>query len=493
MGEEILINVTPMETRVALVENSLLQEIFIERHHNRGHVGDIFYGKVVRVMPGMEAAFVDIGWDKAAFLHSSDIAAIDSDGFEVRDEPAKTIQALLREGQFIIVQVVKDAISSKGARLTTHLTLPSRNLVYLPRSKHRGISQRLEDEAERDRLMAQLQACLEIEKWDDSGGFIIRTAAEGVGAEEFFEEIKFLRRLWSKVEQRIAKTDKISPVYSEVPLYIRSMRDFIAPQVEKIRIDNQQSFLQSKKFLDEFVPEASGIIEEYVDGSSLFDLYGIEDEINRALGRQIKLKSGGDLVIDQTEAMTTIDVNTGGFIGSSNHAETILKTNLEAATAIARQLRLRNLGGIIILDFIDMQDAEHQRQVQRALAKSLEKDRARTSISDISPLGLIEMTRKRTRESLGEILNTPCAVCAGSGRKKSAETVCYEIFRAILRLGRTHKNATLRVLASQLVVDRLLDEELNTLAELQELVAMTVKYEVDPMYTQEQFDVVVSG
>lgn len=493
MSEEILINVSVMETRVALIENGLLQEIFIERHNKRGHVGDIFHGKVVRVMPGMEAAFVDIGWDKAAFIHASDIAAIDSDGFETRDESPQTIQSLLREGQFIVVQVAKDAISTKGARLTTHLTLPSRNLVYLPRSKHLGISQRLENEEERNRLMAQLQECLQTDGWDNHGGFIIRTAAEGVGGEEFTKDIKFLKRLWSKVDQRIAKTDKISEVYSEVPLYMRTVRDLIAPQVEKIRVDDQQTFLQIKQFLEDFVPESSTRVEAYVGGRPIFDLHGIEDEINKALGRKVKLKSGGDLVIDQTEAMTTIDVNTGGYIGSSNHAETILKTNLEAATAIARQLRIRNLGGIIILDFIDMQDAEHQRQVHRMMAKALEKDHARTSISEISRLGLIEMTRKRTRESLGQILNTDCAACAGRGTQKSVETVCYEIFREIIRLARAYENDSLLVMASQLVVDRLLDEESDTLAELQELVARTVKFEVEPMYTQEQFDVVLSG
>lgn len=493
MSEEILINVSLMETRVALIENGLLQEVFIERHNSRGHVGDIFHGKVVRVMPGMEAAFVDVGWDKAAFIHASDIAPIDSDGFEVRDEPPQTIQSLLREGQFIVVQVAKDAISTKGARLTTHLTLPSRNLVYLPRSKHVGISQRLEDEEERNRLMAQLQECLQSDDWTNRGGFIIRTAAEGLGSDEFSKDINYLKRLWSKVDQRIAKTEQISEVYSEVPLYMRTVRDLISPQVEKIRIDDQQSFLRIKQFLEDFVPESSTSIEAYSGGRPIFDLYGVEDEIDKALGRQVKLKSGGDLVIDQTEAMTTIDVNTGGYIGSSNHAETVLKTNLEAATAIARQLRVRNLGGIIILDFIDMHDTEHQRQVQRALAKALEKDYARTSISDFSRLGLIEMTRKRTRESLGQILKTHCSVCAGLGTQKSAETVCYEIFREILRLARIYENDILLVMASQLVVDRLLDEESNTLAELQELVARTVKFEVEPMYTQEQFDVVLSS
>lgn len=491
MSEEILINVTLMETRVALIENGLLQEIFIERHNKGGHVGDVFQGKVVRVMPGMEAAFVDIGMDKAAFIHASDVSFIDAEGFEVRDDEHKPIQELLREGQSLVVQVAKDAMSTKGARLTTHLTLPSRNLVYLPRSKHLGISQRLEDGQERERLLAQLQACLDQEGLIDQGGFIIRTAAEGSGMEEFLEDIRFLKRLWSKVDARIARGDEVKQVYREVPLYIRTVRDLLTPDIEKIRVDNLHSFEEIDQFLQDFIPELKATVAHYEEERPIFDLYGLEDEINKALGRQVKLKSGGDLIIDQTEAMTTIDVNTGGYLGSRNHGETILKTNLEAATTIARQLRIRNLGGIIIVDFIDMQDEEHQRQVQRTFSKALEKDHARITITGISQLGLIEMTRKRTRESLGQILNSHCPVCAGRGTLKSAETVCYEIFRDILQVARAYENDVLLVMASQLVVDRLLDEESDTLAELEELIGKTVKFEVEPMYTQEQFDVVL--
>ena len=493
MSEEILINITAMETRVALIENGQLQEIFIERHNHRGHVGDIFYGKVIRVMPGMEAAFVDIGLEKAAFIHASDIAEIDADGFETRHEGPKSIQQLLREGQFIAGQVVKDAISTKGARLTTNLTLPSRNLVYLPRSKHLGISQRIQGDAERQRLLDQIEHCLEQESWDGHGGFIVRTAAEGACAEEFCEDIRYLRRLWRKVKLRIDTAKKISTVYGEAPLYIRTTRDLITTRVERIRVDNEQSLGEIQQFLEDFIPESASKLEAYTGDRPLFDLFGIEGEINKALGRQVMLKSGGDLIIDPTEAMTTIDVNTGGYLGSKNHAETILKTNLEAATSIARQLRIRNLGGIIILDFIDMLDEEHQRQVHRALEKALGKDPARTSITGISELGLVEMTRKRTRESLGQILNSPCPTCEGRGTQKSTETVCYEIFREILRVARTVDHGVLRVMASGIVVDRLLDEESDTLAQLQELVAKTVKFEVEPMYTQEQFDVVLSG
>lgn len=491
MSEEILINVTPMETRVALIENGLLQEIFVERPHSKGHVGDIYLGKVVRVMPGMEAAFVDIGLERAAFIHSADISPISPEGFEVRDESPAPIQSLVREGQMMIVQVIKDPIGSKGARLSTHLTLPSRNLVYLPRSAHIGISQRLEHEAERERLMALLKECIAQEAMDGSGGFIIRTAAEGCTQEEMLEDTRFLKRLWGAVERRVSDSRDVHILYREVPLYMRAMRDIITPQIEKIRIDTSEAYQEISRFIDDFIPEFPNSVELYKGERPIFDLYGIDDEIDKALGRKVKLKSGGDLIIDQTEAMTTVDVNTGAYLGSKNHAETVLKTNLEAATAIARQLRIRNLGGIIILDFIDMIDPEHQRQVMRTLTKALEKDHARTSVSSMSELGLVEMTRKRTRESLGQVLCSPCPVCEGRGRLKTPETICYEIFREILRVARVYENDVILVMASQGVVDRLLDEESSTLADLEELISKTVRFEVEPMYTQEQFDVVL--
>jgi ribonuclease G len=491
MSEEILINVTPMETRVALIENGLLQEIFIERHHSKGHVGDIYLGKIVRVMPGMEAAFVDIGLERAGFIHSADIAPIDADGFEVRSEKAPDIRTLVREGQMIVVQVAKDPISTKGARLTTHLTLPSRNLVYLPRSKHIGISQRLEKEEERARLLALVAECISAEDMDKDGGFIIRTAAEGCTAEELVEDLRFLKKLWTAVARRVGESKNIHVLYRDVPLYMRAMRDLITPQIEKIRVDTKDAFDEISVFVQDFMPEFKSKLELYAGERPVFDLYSIDDEINKALGRQVKLKSGGDLIIDQTEAMTTVDVNTGGYIGSKNHAETILKTNLEAATAIARQLRIRNLGGIIILDFIDMIDSEHQRQVIRTLSKALEKDHARTMISGMSELGLVEMTRKRTRESLGQLMCAECHVCQGRGRQKTAETICYEIFREIVRVARVYENDVILVMASQGVVDRLLDEESSTLADLEELIGKTVRFEVEPMYTQEQFDVVL--
>lgn len=491
MSEEILINVTPRETRLALIENGLLQEIYLERRSRSGYVGDIYLGKVVRVMPGMEAAFVDIGLDRAAFLHSADIAPIGADGLEVRDGESVDITALLREGQMIVVQVAKDPIGTKGARLTTHLTLPSRHLVFLPRNLHIGISQRLENEEERNRLQALLEQCLVIESMQDRGGFIIRTAAEGASENEILEDIRFLRKLWAAVERRIGKSKDIRVLYRDLPLYLRAVRDLITPGIEKIRIDSREAFDEIAGFIQDFIPDFRDRLELYTGERPIFDLYGIDDEIDKALGRQVKLKSGGDLIIDQTEAMTTIDVNTGAFLGTKSHAETVLKTNLEAATSIARQLRIRNLGGLIILDFIDMEDPEHQRQVLRTLTKALEKDHARTMVTGISELGLVEMTRKRTRESLGQILCSACPVCEGRARLKTPETICYEIFREIVRVARVYENDELMVLASQVVVDRLLDEESSTLADLEVLTGKTIRFQVEPMYTQEQYDVVL--
>jgi len=326
---------------------------------------------------------------------------------------------------------------------------------------------------------------------EDKGGFIVRTAAEGAAAKELTEDIRFLKRLWAAVERRAGNDQQVRVLYRDAPLYMRAMRDLITPHIEKIRVDTQPAHSDILTFVQDFMPEFSNNVELYNGERPIFDLYGIDDEINKALGRQVKLKSGGDLVIDQTEAMTTIDVNTGTFLGSKSHAETILKTNLEAATAIARQLRVRNLGGIIILDFIDMVDPEHQRQVLRTLSKALEKDYARTTISDITELGLVEMTRRRTRESLGHALCSQCPVCKGRGMLKTAETICYEIFREIIRVARVYENDVLLVMAAQQVVDRLLDEESSTLADLEELIGKTVRFQVEPMYTQEQYDVVL--
>jgi ribonuclease G len=491
MGDEILINATSVQTRVALVESGVLAEIYVERRSHTGLVGNIYVGKVMRVLPGMQAAFVDIGLERASFLHVSDLVTLDENGVEVQRDEMRDIRAVVAEGQPVVVQVIKDPLGSKGARLTTHLSLSSRYLVYMPHTRHIGISQRIEDEAERDRLRALLESVLEELGMRDVAGYIVRTAAEGVGREGIESDLRFLRKLWTAVQGKAAGAVAPALVHEDLPLAMRTLRDLVRADLEKIRVDSESAFAQLREFAGQFVPEAVPRLELYSGDRPIFDLYSVEDEIEKALGRRVQLKSGGYLIVDQTEAMTTIDVNTGAFVGSRNLEETILKTNLEAASALARQLRVRNLGGIIIIDFIDMKDPEHRRQVMRNLERALERDHARTAISPVSDLGLVQMTRKRTRESLERTLCEACSTCQGRGTVKSAETVCYEIFREILREARSYDNDTLLVLASQSVVDRLLDEESGNVADLEELIGKTIRFQVETMYTQEQYDVVL--
>lgn len=491
MSEEILINVTPVETRVALVENGMSQELFIERSLRRGIVGNIFCGKVVRVLPGMQAAFVDIGLEKAGFIHVNDIMVLNGEGVEERSDSPVLIQTILREGQRLVVQVIKEPISSKGARLSTHLSISSRFLVYMPNTLHIGVSQRIECDEERERLREHVESCIALEDMQTQGGFIIRTACEGVEPKDIHADLLFLKRLWQSVAKLIASSKPPSVVYEDLPLTLRTMRDLVRTDLEKIRIDSRETHQKVLEFAKEFVPEIQAGIEYYSGERPIFDLYGIEDEIQKALSRKVDLKSGGYLILDQTEAMTTIDVNTGGFVGHRNLEETIFKTNLEAAQALARQLRVRNLGGMIIIDFIDMSEVEHQRQVLRTLEKALAKDHAKTTFSGVSELGLVQMTRKRTRESLEQMLCEPCSACQARGTLKSAETVCYEIFREILREVRNYENDSYLVLASQTVIDRLLDEESNSVADLEEFTGKSIKFQVEIMYTQEQFDVIL--
>lgn len=485
MSSEVLINVTPQETRVAFVENGVLQEVAIERTRSRGLVGNIYKGKVSRVLPGMEAAFVDIGLDKAAFLHASDVVQPSK---EDSDEPVvqKSISALLHEGQLLLVQVVKDPIGTKGARLTTQITIPSRYLVLLPNSRNIGISTRIEDADERERL----RSAMENLRGEDAHGYILRTAAESVSEQEMDCDVAFLKRLWTKICEREQGAKPGTCVYTDLALAKRTLRDLVDEQCERVVVDSRVTFADLDDFIDSYVPEMTGRLQQYTGERPIFDLYSVEDEIGKALRRKVALKSGGYLIFDQTESMTTIDVNTGGFVGHRNLEETIFKTNLEAAQAIARQLRLRNLGGIIIIDFIDMSEVDHRRQVLRALEKTLEKDHARSQVCEVSPLGLVEMTRKRTRESLEHILCEPCPTCEGRGYIKTAETACYELFREILREARQYDARELLVLASQQVVDLLLDEESPSVAGLQEFIDIPIKFQVEALYTQEQFDVV---
>jgi ribonuclease G len=487
MSEEILINVTPRETRVALVENGVLQEIFIERAARRGLVGNIYCGKVCRVLPGMQAAFVDVGLERAAFLHASDVVPRGVDPGSQEHESATDITRLLHEGQEVSVQVIKDPLGTKGARLTTQITIPSRYLVFIPEVSNVGISQKIEDEAERVRLRDVISLFMTEQ---DSGGFIARTAAEGASADALRGDMMFLRKLWDAISASEAAAAPGSVIYEDLPLSIRVMRDLLGDQVEKVRIDSRESYQRVQEFCSRFMPELPTLVEYYPGERPIFDIYGIEDEIHKALERKVQLKSGGYLILDQTEAMTTADVNTGGYVGHRNLEETIFKTNLEAAQALARQLRLRNLGGIIIIDFIDMSDEEHKRQVLRALEKCLDKDHARTQITEVSSLGLVEMTRKRTRESLEHVLCETCPTCSGRGTLKTPETVCYEIFREILRESRQFDAQQLLVLASQEVVDLLLDEESASLAELEAFIGKPIKFQVEALYTQEQYDVV---
>ncbi|HKK22084.1 MAG TPA: ribonuclease G [Pseudohaliea sp.] len=483
MSEEILVNVTPMETRVAVVENGATQDIHIERSASRGIVSNIYAGTVSRVLPGMQAAFVAIGQARNAFLHVSDIVPGADAGERISDH--------VREGQAITVQVTKDPLGSKGARVTAQLSVASRYLVFMPQTRHVGVSQRIDDAEERARLQEVLASALEAEEMDDAGGFILRTAAEGAGPVEIAQDLRFLKRLWAAVSRRAAAARDPELLYEDLPLHLRTVRDLARPGVERIRIDSRENYEALKGFCGEYMPEVADLLECYSGERPLFDIHGIEDDLQRALSRKVALKSGGYLVIDQTEAMTTIDVNTGSFVGRRNHEETVFKTNLEAATTLARQLRLRNLGGIIIVDFIDMRDPEHRRQVHRTLEKAMARDPARNKITGVSELGLVEMTRKRTRESLEQLLSEPCPVCDGRGVLKTAETVCYEIFREIMRDARAYENDNLLVLAGQGVVDRLVDEESANVADLEAFIGKTISFRVEPEYSQEQFDIVL--
>ena len=488
ISEEILVNITPQETRVAIVENGALQEVCIEREGNRGIVGNIYKGKVNRVLPGMEAAFIDIGLEKAGFLHVSDIDNTDE---TVNSEGTRTripINELLREGQVILVQVLKDPIGTKGARLTTSLSVPSRYLVYMPNASMIGISVKIENEEERERLRNLLSECL-IE--NHTGGCIVRTAAEGVDETELKRDIKFLSKLWESLSDRASNAQSGSMIHEDLPLSIRTLRDMVGTETNIVKVDSRETYQKMIDFARRYIPDMPAQIVHYPGERPLFDLFNIDDEIQRALGRQVNLKSGGYLIIDQTEAMTTVDINTGAFVGHQNLEETIFKTNLEASQAIARQLRLRNLGGIIIIDYIDMEREEHKIQVLKSLQKYLDKDHAKTHVCDVSPLGLVEMTRKRTRESLEHVLCETCRVCHGRGSHKSTETVCYEIFREILREARLYEEARqLLVMANQDVIDRLLDEEAASLAELETFIEIPVKLQVEAHFTQETYDVV---
>ncbi len=484
MSDELLINVTPMECRVALVENGTVNELFVERAVKRGLVGNIYKAKVVRVLPGMQAAFVDIGLSRTAFLHINDMVW-------PRNQPIPNVFELLQPGQILTVQVMKDMLGTKGARLSTDLSIPSRYLVLMPFGSHIGVSQRIESEEERDRLRGIIEKIQTEHKLP--GSVIVRTAAEGVDEASISQDMCYLTKLWEYIQRKQKSVVVPSLIFEELPLPQRVIRDLASQKTEKIYVDSREVHAKLKEFIEEFVPTLEKHLIHYPGERPIFDLYNVEEDIQKALQTRVALKSGGYLMIDQTEAMTTIDVNTGSYVGGRTLEDTVFKTNMESTQVIARQLRLRNLGGIIIIDFIDMQEATHRQEVMEQFEKMLERDHAKTKITQVSELGLVEMTRKRTRESLEHLLCESCPTCQGRGYVKSAETVCYEIFREILRYSRAFQSQSgFTVIAHPLVIDRLLTAEAPAVADLEHFINRVIKFQVENLYTQEQYDVILS-
>lgn len=483
MTNEILVNITPQETRVAILEQGVTQELHIERTSGRGIVGNIYNGRVSRVLPGMQSAFVDIGLDRAAFLHVADIRTPEQEG-----DTVQPIEKLLYEGNSIVVQVTKDAIGTKGARLSTQISLAGRLLVFLPQESHIGISQRIEDDSERELLRAKLQQLLPPE---EKGGYIIRTMAEIADEDDLRADLEYLHRLWRDIQQKSMTITAPVLLYQDLDLSQRVLRDFVNEDTNRILVDSRENYHRLVKFAHNYMTYIAERVALYTGDRPLFDLYGVEEEIEKSLAKRVNLKSGGYVIIDQTEALTTMDVNTGGFVGVRNFDDTIFKTNLEAAQVIARQLRLRNLGGIIVIDFIDMESEEHRNAVLAELNKALQKDRTRITVNGFSALGLVEMTRKRTRESLAHVLCETCPTCQGRGEIRTAQTICYEILRELLRESRQFEANEFRILASQQVIDLFLDEESQSLAQLGDFIAKPISLQVEESYTQEQYDVIL--
>jgi ribonuclease G len=485
MSHEILINVTPQETRVAMLEQGVVQELHIERASARGLVGNIYLGRVARVLPGMQSAFVEIGLERAAFLHIADIWEHRQNG---HGGDARPIERILHEGQSLLVQVIKDPIGTKGARLSTQVSLAGRLLVYLPQDSHIGISQRIGDEAEREILREKLQLLLPD---GHTGGFIIRTMAETASGREMQSDIEYLTKLWNDLNVRARDVPAPALLYQDLNLAQRVLRDMATEETSRVVVDSRETYTKMLEFAREYTPALIERIAHHGGERPLFDLNGVEEEIEKALARRVNLKSGGYLIVDQTEAMTTIDVNTGGFVSGRSFDDTIFKTNLEAAQVIARQLRLRNLGGIIIIDFIDMENADHRAAVLAELNRALDRDRTRLTVNGFTQLGLVEMTRKRTRESLAHVLCESCPTCHGRGQLKTAQTICYEILREILREAKQFNAREFRILAAQPVIDLFLDEESQSLAQLGDFIGKPISLQVESIYTQEQYDIVL--
>jgi ribonuclease G len=489
VNDEILVNVTPQETRVAVLAAGQVQELLVEREASRGLVGNIYVGRVARVLPGMQSALVEIGLERTAFLHVADIwEHRKANGENGKAESGKPIEKMLAEGQPVTVQVLKDPLGTKGARLSTQLSVAGRLLVYLPQDPHIGISQRIEDEAGRAALREKLK---ELIPADEKGGFILRTLAEGAADDELRADIEYLRSLWRDIHQGSLGAQPPKLVYQDLSLAQRVLRDMVTDGTSAVRVDSRENHQKLAAFARAYMPGLVDKLQHYTGERPLFELYNVEQEIEKALSRRVDLKSGGTLVIDQTEAMTTVDVNTGGFVGQRNFDDTVFKTNLEAAQAIARQLRLRNLGGIIVVDFIDMDSEEHRVAVLEEFRRALARDRTRLTVSGFTALGLVEMTRKRTRESLAHVLCEPCQTCGGRGEVKTARTVCYEVLREILREARAFNAREFRVLASRSVCDLFHEEESGALAMLSDFIGKPVSMQVETGYSQEQFDIVL--
>ena len=483
MSESFLLNFTPQETRVALLQHGVVQELHIERTASHGLVSNIYLGRVVRVLPGMQSAFIEIGLERTAFLHVADIwEEHRGNGHEPRP-----IERVLTEGQSLLVQVVKDPIGTKGARLSTQISIAGRLLVFLPQERHVGISQRIGDESAREQLRTRIQALT----GDEPAGFIVRTVAADASDDELRADIAYLRRLWGELKQRSAKAPTPTLLHEDLTLGQRVLRDLVTNETASIIVDSRENFQKLSSFAAEYVPQVLPLLEHYTGERPLFDLHNVEDEIEKALSRRVDLKSGGYLIIDQTEAMTTVDVNTGGFVGLRSFDDTIFKTNLEAAQTIARQLRLRNLGGIIRADFIDMDTEEHRRAVLDELNRALARDRTRITVNGFTTLGLIEMTRKRTRESLAHVLCEPCPTCDGRGEIKTAQTMCFEILRELLREARQFKAREFRLVAAPSVIELLQEEESQALAMLSDFIDRPISLHAESSYTQEQFDIVL--
>lgn len=514
MSSEILINVRPNETRVAVVENKVLVDLLVEPTRKKGLAGSVFRGRVLRILPGMQAAFVDVGLERAAFLYVGDVRddVGAGDNFLYDDEPSQreqdssedevtpdvstqasatvindqmpSIQELLHEGQNIMVQVAKDPLGTKGARITMHVSLPGRYVVYMPTVSHLGISRRIENEEERERLKTI------VEKYrPQKGGFIVRTACEGATEEEIKSDIRYLSLLYQEVSRAYDKKKNVGMVHNELDVELRALRDMLSEDVHRVVVDEKEAFKKVSKFVSQFTPKLKSRVEFYEEPSPLFDRYEVDLEISRSLGRKVWLKSGGYIIIDEAEALVVIDVNTGRFVGKKDLEDTILKTNLEAVKEIAHQLRIRNCGGIIIVDFIDMERETSREKVLQALRDELKKDRAKTSVSSMSALGLVEMTRKRTRPSLVRVMCNPCSYCDGKGYIKSKSTISNEIFKEIERLAVSRGSFSTVVHCHPELADWIYDNETEMLEFLEKQMSMRVIFKVEPGYHIEQYEI----